>query len=179
MGRNPSPPGSRARRNPGQAEWQPIEGATVPKWPGTTSDPAEARTYWRTVWRELGGMWTEADKMPLFRSAMLHASVIASGRKKGLASRLGEIARAQSDESMAEFLEQLASDFAFGGADAGAAKELRELEDRLGISPLSRRRLQWELTTGTGKSDPAAAAPATDAARERRTPTGNVLSALA
>lgn len=179
MGRNPSPPGSRARRNTGQADWQPVEGATVPKWPGTTDDPPEARAYWRTVWKELGGMWSEADRMPLFRAAMLHAAVIASGRRKALVSQLGKIARAQEDEAAAEFLGKLALDFAFGGVDTAAAKALQELEDRLGISPLSRRRLQWELTMGTGKSDPSSAAPATDAARGKRTSSGNVLSALA
>lgn len=124
-------------------------------------------------------MWSDADRMPVFRAAMLHAAVIASGRRKALASQLGKIARAQEDEDAGQFLAKLAMDFAFGDADSAAAKQLLELEDRLGISPLSRRRLQWELTTGTGKSDPAAAAPATDAARERRTSSGNVLSALA
>lgn len=179
-GRPPKAPGARVRRNQGQAQWQEVQGSLVPKWPGETGDPPEARAYWRTVWAELGGMWSPADKMPLFRAAMLHASVIASGRRKGLAKNLSRLARLDVlEESDQEFLAQLSIDFAFGGADASAAKELRELEDRLGISPSSRRRLQWELGQGTGKSDPETAAPATDAARARRTSSGNVLEALA
>lgn len=180
-GRPPKSPGARTRRNLGQSQWQEVERpARVPPWPGSRDDPPEARSYWRTVWAELGGMWSSADRMPVMRAAMLHSAVVASARRKGLASRLGKIARNDSlDESDREFLGTLAVDFAFGGADASAAKELRELEDRLGISPASRRRLQWELVRGTGKQDPAAAAPSTDAVRSRRTSTGNVLEALA
>lgn len=63
-------------------------------------------------------------------------------------------------------------------AATAAASELRQLEDRLGISPRARRQLQWELAQGTGKVDPDRAAPRTDKARERRTPTGRTLTAL-
>ncbi|HTE63074.1 MAG TPA: hypothetical protein VK631_22150 [Solirubrobacteraceae bacterium] len=174
------PPGARTRRNKGQADWKPVEGKRAPAWPGAKDDPPEAKRYWSTVWSELGGMWAAADKMPLYRAAMLHAAVVASAQRKGLVKTLKRIAdNDELEEGDREFLLKLSVDFAFGGADAAAAKELRELEDRLGISPASRRRLQWELQQGTGKSDPETAAPATDAARTRRTSSGTVLAALA
>ncbi len=142
------------------------------------TDPPEARAYWRTVWSELGGMWGKADRMPVFRAAMLHAQVIATGRKRQFAGRVAKIARGLEDETDAKFLEALAMEFGFAQADAAAAKALADLEDKLGISPMSRRRLQWELQRGTGKSDPETAAPGTDRQRTRRTPTGNTLHAL-
>lgn len=180
MGRPPKPPEGRVRRNKGQSEWEKITPPkSVPAWPGTKTDPPEARKYWRTVHKELGGMWSDADKMPLYRASMLHAQVLASGRKRGMASRLAKIARGLEDEGDREWLEAMAIDFGFALQDAPAAKALYDIEDKLGISPTSRRRLQWELSKGTGKSDPDTAAPSTDQSRvERQTPTGNTLSVL-
>lgn len=189
MGATTKPPGARSRRNKGQADWVPIEDAgDIPVWPGSADDPAEARDYWATVWAELGGMWSPADRMPLYRAAVLHSSVVSSARKKGLAKTLSRISRKVTKlveqesgdftKADSEFLAKLAIDFALGPADSASAKELRDLEDRLGISPLSRRRLQWELKKGTGKG-PRDAAPKTDAkAQSRTTGTGNVLTAL-
>lgn len=180
MPRTPKSPGTRARRNSDQHDWQEVQGKTsVPRWPGDKDeDPREALTYWRAVWTDLGGMYAAPDKMPLYRASLLHAAVIASTRRKGLAKALSRIARTLEDEADQEFLADLSREFSVGGGDAAAAKELRELEDRLGISPQSRRRLQWELAKGTGKTDPATAAPNADQARARRTATGTVLSAL-
>jgi hypothetical protein len=182
MGRAPKPPGSRVRRNADQADWQDIVAPSeVPDWPGLESDPPEAQLYWKTVWAELGGMWSEADQMPIFRAAMLHAQVIGTGRKRQFASRLAKIARGIRDasESDSDFLQGIAMDFGFAQADASAAKALADLEDKHGISATSRRRLQWELSKGTGKADPDTAAPGTDRARARRTTsTGNPLEAL-
>lgn len=182
MGRPPSPPGTRQRRNAGQGQWQEIAPppSRIPDWPGSVkTDPPEARKYWRTVHKELGGMFSEADKMPLYRAAMLHAQVLASGRKRGMSSRLVKIAqRFDEEDPDREFLVEMALDFGFALADGPAVKALFDLEDKLGISPTSRRRLQWELRKGTGKA-PDDAAPATDRSRAaRQTSTGNTLSAL-
>lgn len=181
MPATPKPPGARVRRNAGQSSWKSVEGVLdAPVWPGDAGDPPEAREYWELVWSELGGMFSRADQMPIYRAAMLHAAVVASAQQKGLAKSLGRIAQnVELEEADRLFLQKLSVDFAFGSADAASAKELRELEDRLGISPASRRRLQWELSSGTGKDDPELAAPGTDAARQRRTSTGTVLAALA
>lgn len=46
--------------------------------------------------------------------------------------------------------------------------ELRQLEVEHGVSPLGRRRLQWEVARATGESDPANAAPSTDELARRR-----------
>jgi hypothetical protein len=181
-GRPPAAPGTRQRRNADQPNWQPVtSGGRVPTWPGEKTDPPEARTYWRTVHKELGGMWATADRMPVYRAAMLHAAVLASTRRRSKTRRLRAIASSGLlEEADVKFLGDLADDCSAGSGDAASARELRELEDRLGISPTSRRRLQWELQRGTGKTDPATAAPRTDAAAaERQTATGTTLSALA
>jgi hypothetical protein len=43
-----------------------------------------------------------------------------------------------------------------GDATAMVLAEIRQLEDRFGLSPLARRRLQWELPTAEVESEPAA-----------------------
>lgn len=123
-------------------------------------------------------MWSPADGTAVHRAAVLHAVVLFSARRPAAAALLREVARGLDDEDRREDLVALAGSLMAVGVDAAAAKELRELEDRLGVSPLSRRRLQWELVTGTGKTDPETAAPKTDSTVARRTSTGNVLAAL-
>jgi hypothetical protein len=188
MAPQPKPPDARQRRNKGQAGWSEVEGSKVPKWPGAKDDPVEALDYWKTVWAELGGMFSAADRLPIYRAAMLHSAVVSSARKKHLAASLGRIAgKVQKcvdaedgvfTEAESEFLASLSADFAVGGPDKDSAKELRDLEDRLGISPKARRSLQWELQKGTGKA-PTDAAPKTDRkAQSRTTGTGTVLAAL-
>lgn len=39
-----------------------------------------------------------------------------------------------------------------GKASAGVLAEIRQLEDRFGLSPLARRRLQWEVSQAGGGS---------------------------
>lgn len=45
-----------------------------------------------------------------------------------------------------------------GEMTAAVLSEIRQLEDRFGLSPLSRRRLQWEVSQAAGR--PAEEAPA-------------------
>jgi len=41
-----------------------------------------------------------------------------------------------------------------GDAGAKALAEVRQLEDRFGLSPLARRRLQWEIDQATAAEQP-------------------------
>lgn len=52
-----------------------------------------------------------------------------------------------------------------GEASAAELAELRQLEDRFGLSPLARRRLQWEIEQAGGAAEPR---PAADSAAARR-----------
>ena len=51
----------------------------------------------------------------------------------------------EADEPALERLAQLVDSVATGDASAIVLSEIRQLEDRFGLSPLARRRLQWEL----------------------------------
>ncbi len=61
---------------------------------------------------------------------------------------------------------QLVARAAAGEASATELAELRQLEDRFGLSPLARRRLQWEVEQAAGPSKPGSARAA-DARRLR------------
>jgi hypothetical protein len=56
-------------------------------------------------------------------------------------------------------LARLVDTEARGSADPTLRAEIRHLEDRFGLSPLARRRLQWEIqqASGAGKEPPARA----------------------
>lgn len=138
MPATPKPPGARRRRNTGQSEWQqlPAEGrqGEIPE-PRTDRELGEvAKRYWDTLWTSpMAVTFTDADIQPLTRLAVL----------------VDDRARAESAEGLLEIVEDyhgnsvevIVGRFAADG-------EIRQLEDRYGVSPLARRRLQWEIRQG-------------------------------
>lgn len=66
-------------------------------------------------------------------------------------------------------LVELVHERASGHGSAAADGEIRALEDRFGVSPLARRRLNWEIGLAAGAVDPAPApaVPEGESARER------------
>lgn len=136
MPATPKPPGARRRRNTGQSEWQqlPAEGrrGKAPE-PRTDRVLGEiAKQYWETLWSSpMAVTFTDADIQPLTRLAVL----------------VDDRARAESADGLLEIVEDyhgnevevIVGRFAADG-------EIRQLEDRYGISPLARRRLQWEVS---------------------------------
>jgi hypothetical protein len=79
--------------------------------------------------------FTDADIQPLTRLAVL----------------VDDRARSESGDDLIEIVESNYGDSSevqvIVGRFAGDA-EIRQLEDRYGISPLARRRLQWEIVKG-------------------------------
>lgn len=83
----PKPEG--ARRHPGKNQWRTLtRGAVpVPAMPGSSKlEPAvkrAAQQYWRTIWTDLGEMFTDADRFPLARLCVLDARVRVADRPPG------------------------------------------------------------------------------------------------
>lgn len=140
MPATPKPPGQRRRRNAGQGQWQELP-ASGRK--GELPDPRTdrvlgdiAKTYWETLWTSpMAVTFTDADIQPLTRLAVL----------------VDDRARSESGDHLIEIVESNYGDSreveVIVGRFAGDA-EIRQLEDRYGISPLARRRLQWEIKQG-------------------------------
>jgi hypothetical protein len=108
------------------------------------------RRWWRTVWASpMAAAWLDADLPALVRLAQLvdltarQFEIVREGPK--------EIAQGDPIVVDGELRVRVVFD---SPVSAALLAEARQLEDRLGLSPLSRRRLQWEI-------DLAAAAGAT------------------
>jgi hypothetical protein len=139
MPATPKPPGARRRRNAGQSQWQelPAEGrkGEIPE-PRTQRKLGEvAERYWDTLWTSpMAVTFTDADIQPLTRLAVL----------------VDDRDRSESGEGLIEIIE---SAYTEGEVEVVVGRfvgdgEIRQLEDRYGISPLARRRLQWEIKQG-------------------------------
>lgn len=135
----PKPPGARRRRNAGQSQWQqlPAEGRAGPiPQPRTGRELGEiASCYWETLWTSpMAVTFTDADIQPLTRLAVL----------------VDDRARSETGDGLIEIVE---SNYGGGEVEVVVGKfagdaEIRQLEDRYGVSPLARRRLQWEIRQG-------------------------------
>lgn len=142
MSATPKPPGQRRRRNLGQGQWKqlPANGrqGMIPE-PRTERELGPiAMQYWETLWLSpMAVTFTDADIHALTRLVVL----------------VDDRARAESAEGLLEIVES-----AHGGevevivGRFGGDAEIRQLEDRYGLSPLARRRLQWEITQGDADS---------------------------
>lgn len=140
MPATPKPPGQRRRRNAGQSQWQqlPAEGrqGEIPE-PRTQRKLGNlAQQYWNTLWTSpMAVTFTDADIQPLTRLVVL----------------VDDRDRSECGEGLIEIVESNYADLGeievVVGRFAGDG-EIRQLEDRYGISPLARRRLQWEIKQG-------------------------------
>jgi hypothetical protein len=140
------PPGQRRRRNAGQSQWQelPAEGrkGEIPKpWTGRQLGDVATR-YWETLWSSpMAVTFIDADIQPLTRLAVL----------------VDDRDRSESGAGLIEIVEgNYAGEVeVVVGKFAGDA-EIRQLEDRYGVSPKARRALQWEIKAGEVLQHPTA-----------------------
>ena len=102
-----------------------------------------ARAYWETIWRSpMAVAFIDSDVFPLSRLCTL------VDRRERVEAGDPEVFRLGQNEGEVEVLR---------GFDGDA--EIRQLEDRYGLSPIARRRLQWEI--GQAEAVKRAAGPAT------------------
>jgi len=93
-----------------------------------------AQRYWETLWSSpMAVTFVDADIQALTR----------------LVSLVDDRARAESADGLLEIVEDYNGNEVqvIVGRFAGDA-EIRQLEDRYGVSPAARRRLQWEVSKG-------------------------------
>jgi hypothetical protein len=94
-----------------------------------------AGRYWRTIWSSpMAVTFTEADIQPLTRLVVL----------------VDDRARAESSDGLIEIVDRYhdGTELQVVVGEFKGDGEIRQLEDRYGISPLARRRLQWEIKQG-------------------------------
>lgn len=136
----PKPRAQRRRRNatPGSAVLDPSVKVKAPTLPGAKGMLASTRAYWRRLWASpMAQLWLDADVPALVRLTQLHDlttrqfKVVAEGPIPRL-----DLTKLSDGEITVIFDSPVT---------AAHLAEMRQIEDRLGLSPLSRRRHGWEI----------------------------------
>lgn len=169
----PKPAGQRRRRNatPGKAQL-PAAGrrGPAPKLPGASTMLSETRAWWKLVWASPAATrWVPADLPNLHRLARLHDLVarqfriVADGPIPHMSER--QVFR------LADLISGRAPDAPIAitfesPVQAPMLAEIRQLEDRLGLTPMARLRLGWEIAEDDDAG--AAATEEKDELAERR-----------
>jgi len=127
----PKPDGQRRRRNAPMANTLklPAEGraGVAPEWPVGLEPSARARVVWDGLWSTPQAVaW---ERLGWTRVVARYAQMVADSERD-----LSEV------EDPKVYL-------ALSRAQAALMPELRQLEDRLGLTPMSMLRLRWEVTT--------------------------------
>lgn len=123
MPQTPKPPGQRRRRNADQPQWRALPGE------GRKGRPPGLPPK-RPAWLKLTRDWWKSIWASPMATAWLPSDVPTL-------VRLARIVEADNR----------------GEATASLLAEARQLEDRFGLSPMARRRLQWEVArAGDGAS---------------------------
>lgn len=119
----PKHPSTRARNNKTStiAYLQPVENPTIPPIPTGRKWRPETRKWWRTIWSSpMSSEFDESDKEALVRLAILQ----------------DEFYKASNGEEYS--VNKLLN----------LSAEIRQQEQRFGLSPMDRRRLQWTIEQG-------------------------------
>jgi hypothetical protein len=154
MGPPPKPAAQRRRRNAPTAGAAVLEGPQrrAPKLPGSKELLASTRSWWRTVWASpMASRWTPADEPALVRLA--HLKDLTDRELRGWTVRM-QVGDLEHDENRPGLVRVV---LAGAMVSVQLLAEMRQLEDRLGLTPMARRRLGWELP---GEDDQAASADA-------------------
>lgn len=103
-----------------------------------------ARAWWSRVWKSpLAGQWTDADVPQVQRLARIISAMSVDGAAQ---SKAAAQIRALED-ALGVDLGAVREVMNHGlGLDTRLMAEARQLEDRLGLSPMARHRMAWEVT---------------------------------
>lgn len=122
-GPTPKHPSARARNNKTStvAYLQPVENPVIPPLPTGRKWRSETRKWWKVVWSSpMSSEYDESDREALARLAILQ----------------DEFYRVSVDEDIS--IPKLLN----------LSAEIRQQEQRFGLSPMDRRRLQWTIEQG-------------------------------
>lgn len=164
----PKPAAQRRRRNvtTGRATLPAGgRGGRAPTLPGGKDMLAETRRWWRTVWASpMATAWIDADLPALVRLANLQDLVARELRGWTDRERIGEIYQDEADQALGIVRVHLAGAM----VSTSVLAEMRQLEDRLGLTPMARRKLEWEIADdGAGAAEPAGRDELADARQAR------------
>ncbi len=124
----PKPPGQRRRRNKGpKSQTLRVNAANA----ANVSTKVPVLPDSELLLEETRAWWVTVWSSPM-AAVYLEADVPVLARLAGLVDRVHR-----------------------GESGARLLTEIRSLEDRFGLSPLARRRLQWEVERATGSAPPA------------------------
>lgn len=161
----PKPASQRRRRNvvkPAATLPATVRVAKAPALPRSKEMLASTRAWWKTVWASpMSAQWIAADLPNVYRLAALvdltarQFAIVAEGPIPRLEERIE-----WQTEDRRTILVRFESP-----VQAQLLAEMRQLEDRLGLSPMARKRLQWEIPD---ESAPADDKPAADELAARR-----------
>lgn len=138
----PKHPAQRRRRNAEPAKRTVAKRARrVPDAPRGLS-PA-ARAWWTRVWKSpLAGQWGDADVPQVQRLARIISAMSVDGAAQSKAAAQLRTLEDALGVDLGAVREVLNHGL---GLDTRLMAEARQLEDRLGLSPLARHRMAWEL----------------------------------
>ena len=159
MPRTPKPPAQRRRRNKPEPQTK-VERKTAYPDPPKNLTPA-GRAWWRRVWKSpVAGGWTDADRPVVERLAKI-VSALSIDRDIHTSARRQLVTLSENTGVELDALEAVLRQFA--GLAPTLMSEARQLEDRLGLTPLSRRRLGWDIDepdqAGLAEQPPATVIP--------------------
>lgn len=156
----PKPASQRRRRNKPAvaAKLSPApRGRRAPTLPGADGLLAETRAWWRMVWKSpMAAHWIEADRPAVVRLA--HLQDLVARELLGWTDRAKVGGLRPDDEDIVRV------ELAGSMVSVALLAEMRQIEDRLGLTPMARKRLQWEMDD---EAPAAAKAPADEVAARR------------
>lgn len=133
---------------------------TAPKLPGGENMLPETRAWWRMVWKSpVAAQWIEVDRPAVVRLAHLQDLVGREVIGWSDRARVGSLREDRDDQDVVRV------ELAGSMVSVQLLAEMRQIEDRLGLTPMARRRLGWEVEE---QPSAAAAAPADEVAAARR-----------
>lgn len=160
-GRGPAPkhPSARARTNKvaGARTLHLVPNAKVPKLPPVRDWTPRARDWWQRVWSSpMAGEFDESDIPGLVRACELEDDhAIVGGLLAALAAEDPSALSPRDRVALAQQINQLTR------LRIGLSAELRLVQQGYGLTPIDRRRLQWEIERGEEAGAKTAARKAT------------------
>lgn len=136
------------------------------------------REWWAWAWAlPQATMWDAGALYFAARRAQLEDELAVLGAVDGLS--VAEVLGVGDEREFREQLEWLIGGLKrMAGGSTGLKREMRELDNRLGLNPKAMADLRWTIAAATEQAS-TAGSTAADAQTQRRTSTGQVLEALA
>lgn len=151
----PKPAGERRRRNAPTIPTTSIptagRTAAVPKPPRWVTLGPNALAWWRWAWKTpQAAAWSTGHLSAVARRAQLEDDLVALEAGAGL--DIAEVLDLEPSDRTREVTAVVRRLHGLASGRLGVAKEMRELDDRLGLSPKAQAALRWTEVDGEPKA---------------------------